>query len=266
LSKIDILGVRIDDVAMNEAIARVEVMLADDKKHQIVTPNPEFAMLAQKDEAFRQILNEADLAIPDGIGILAAAKYLAMGATSVPILRELQKIAQGFWVGFSLLFKGIGGARERVTGTDLMLKLCERAAQKGWRVFLLGGDVDVAQAAAKCLLAQFPSLRIAGTSSADPSSDFRLPTSDFLFVAYGAPKQEKWIAKNLTKIPVKVAMGVGGAFDFITGKQKRAPTFVQKLGLEWLWRLSRQPRRLPRIFTAFPKFPLAVAWRRLRMV
>lgn len=254
MPKIDILGVKIDNVTMDEAVARVEGMLTDGRKHQIVTPNPEFVMLAQKDKEFRRILNEADLAIPDGIGLVWA-----------------------------------GRLRERVTGTDLMIKICERAAKKGWTVFLLGGEQGVGVEAAKILRRNFHGLKIVGVSEADPEEDsfaaagktLNLPAgeagvsadltlrvkeavvSDFLFVAYGAPIQEKWIAKNLSKIPVKVAMGVGGAFDFIVGKQKRAPVFVRKLGLEWFWRLVKQPWRARRQLALF-KFVALVFWQKLK--
>jgi len=227
MEKVDILGVKISKVDYGSAISIIEGFLTDGKKHYVVTPNPEFVVLAQKDEGFRQILNSADLAVPDGVGLLVGT---------------------------------------RVTGTDLMLKLCELAARKSHSVFLLGGRDGVAEEAAKRLKAQFANLNIVGTYEGDPTTNFQLPTSntDFLFVAYGAPKQEKWIAKNLPKIPVKVAMGVGGAFDFISGRKKRAPQTLRRMGLEWLWRLVQEPKRLPRILNATIKFPLLVFLHKLK--
>ena len=225
MQHIEILGVKISKVNYESATKVVEGFLADGKKHYVVTPNPEFLVLAQTDREFRQILNQADLAIPDGVGLLTGT---------------------------------------RVTGTDLMIKLCRLAAEKGYSVFLLGGRGGVAEEAAKRLKKRFAKLNIVGTSEADPasvpSSIFHLPSSsvDLLFVAYGAPKQEKWIARNLPQIPVKVAMGVGGAFDFIAGKRKRAPKIFRRLGLEWLWRAVQEPRRYPRILNATIKFPLLV--------
>ncbi len=218
MQHIDVLGVKISKVNYESATKMVEGFLADGKKHYIVTPNPEFIVLAQTDLEFRQILNQADLALPDGVGLRAGT---------------------------------------RVTGTDLMIKLCGLAAKKGYSVFLLGGRNGVAEEAAKRLKKRFAKLNIVGTSEADPAS---VPSSsvDLLFVAYGAPKQEKWIAKHLPQIPVKVAMGVGGAFDFIAGKKKRAPKIFRRLGLEWFWRLIQEPRRLPRILKATIKFPLLV--------
>lgn len=217
VKRIDILGVKISKVSYISAIEIVEGFLVDGEKHYIVTPNPEFVVLAQSDREFREILNRADLAIPDGVG-------LRMGT--------------------------------RVTGTDLMIRLCELASQRGYSVFLLGGEGGVAEEAAKRLKKQFANLNIVGTYEGDFPEGIK--TADFLFVAYGAPKQEKWIAQNLSKIPVRVAMGVGGAFDFIAGKKKRAPLVLRRLGFEWLWRLIQEPQRLPRILNATIKFPFLV--------
>jgi len=228
---VDVLGVKISRVTYGSAIELIEHFLVDGKKHYIVTPNPEFIVLAQKDLEFREILNRADLAIPDGVGLCVGT---------------------------------------RVTGVDLMFRICELAAKKGYSVFLLGGRGGVAERAAERLKKQFATLTIIGTcegdSSSVPPSILHLPPSsvDFLFVAYGAPKQERWIAKNLDKIPVKVAMGVGGAFDFIAGKKRRAPLALRRLGLEWFWRLLQEPQRLPRIFNATIKFPFLVLLDKLR--
>ena len=223
---VDILGVKISKVNYKSATKVVEGFLTDGKKHYIVTPNPEFIVLAQTDQEFRRILNQADLAIPDGVG-------LRMETT--------------------------------VTGTDFMIRLCRLAAEKGYSVFLLGGQDGVAEEAAKRLKERFANLNVIGTYEGDPSRNFQFSifnfqfsSIDLLFVAYGAPKQEKWIARNLPKIPVRVAMGVGGAFDFIAGKKKRAPKILRRLGLEWFWRLVQEPQRLPRIFNATVKFPLLI--------
>lgn len=282
--KVNILGVKIDNVTMDEAVARVEAMLADGRKHQIVTPNPEFVMLAQKDEEFKQILNQADLAVPDGIGLLAAAKYLNLNATRVPILRELQKLAQGVWIGFCVLFarKRLDVIREQVTGVDLVWELASLAERKGYSFYLLGGAPGVVQKAKDILTSFFvPKLKIVGAEEGrslslnlkeERSIDQQIITRinkvepDILLVAFGAPKQEKWIAQYLSQLKVKVAIGVGGTFDYLIRKPPRAPTFFQKKGIEWLWRLFMQPRRLTRILIAFPKFPLAVAWYRLKMI
>lgn len=210
--KIDILGIKVDRVNLPQALKRVEDFLGDEKKHFIVTPNPEIVVLAQKDYQFRQILNKADLAIPDGTGLIWASKILG---SSLP---------------------------ERVTGVDLMEKTCQLAEKKGFTVGLLGGKGDTAEKTARVLETKFPKLRL----RVFKENDRIVLKTDILFVAFGAPKQEKWITKNLVKTPVKVAMGVGGAFELIAGKQKRAPKFIQNSGFEWLWRLITQPWRIKR--------------------
>lgn len=228
--KVDILGVKIDNVTMQEALNRVERMVEGGGKHQVVTPNPEHLVMAQKDEEFRQVLNSADLAIPDGIGLVWASRLNA----KCQMLNVKKK-------------KKEQALRERVTGTDLMVSLCEKAAAKGWTVFFLGGEEGVAKQAARRLQNQFPGLKVSGTSSADPEhltlNTQQLPSTDILFVAYGAPTQEKWIAKYLDSLPIKVVVGIGGAFDFVVGRQKRAPRIFRRIGLEWFWRLITQPWR-----------------------
>lgn len=209
--KVDILGVKVDNVTYEGALERIEQFLKDGRKHYIVTPNPEIVVLAQKNHELQEILNSADLAIPDGIGLIWAAK----------ILGEHLK--------------------ERVTGVDLMLKLCELAVKKRWKIGILGGRGDTIFRTAKVLSCKFPKLNLRVFQN--NKIDERL---NVLFVAFGAPKQEKWIFSNLPKIPVRVAMGVGGAFEMITGIQKRAPKFIQNLGFEWLWRLILQPWRIKR--------------------
>lgn len=240
-----ILDVRIDSLTIEEALQRIEGFLKDNQPHYIVTPNPEFLVRAQEDEEFKEILNQADLAVPDGVGLILAARFLG----------------QPF--------------KQRITGTDLMEKICQRAVQKKWRVFLFGGEKGAAEKAADNLKNKYPGLEIqpkdALIGTVPPSlgtvPKFRgtVPTnaslgrSSILFVALGAPKQEKWIVDNLEKMPwVKVAMGVGGAFDFISGRVQRAPLFLQRLGLEWFWRLFCQPWRSRRIFNAVIKFPYLV--------
>lgn len=201
-----ILGVKIDDVNMDQALEIVHQWLQKSEKRYIVTPNPEFIMAAQKDLEFRKILNDADLSIPDGAGLKLSGKV-----------------------------------KNTVSGVDLMEKLVERSADWGATVGLLGGRDGVAEKTAECLLQKYPKIKIVFANDEKASGK-----CDFLFVAFGAPKQEKWIAENLPKLPVKVAMGVGGAFDYISGKTPRAPKWLRSLGLEWLFRLMIQPWRIKR--------------------
>ncbi len=211
--KVDILGIKVDKVNLQQALKKVEEFLADSKKHYIVTPNPEMIVLAQKDGPFGKILNKADLAIPDGIGLIWASKVLSSAAIS-----------------------------QRVTGIDLMEKICQMAEKKRLTVGLIGGKGETAKKVVEVLQNKYPKLRL----RVFKENDRIVSDVDILFVAYGAPKQEKWIVKNLPEIGVKVTMGVGGAFEMIAGIQKRAPKWLREAGFEWFWRLIWQPWRIKR--------------------
>ncbi|MDE0630563.1 MAG: WecB/TagA/CpsF family glycosyltransferase [Caldilineaceae bacterium] len=212
---------------------------------QVCTVNPEFIMTARRQPAFAQALAAADLCTPDGVGVLWAAR--------------------------------LAGVRlaERVTGSDGIHLICERAAARGWRVFFLGGAPGIAERAAVELARLYPGLRVAGTYAGSPAdTDWpqirrRLTAAhpDLLFVAYGHPRQDTWIHQHREELPVAVALGVGGAFDFVAGTAPRAPLWLRRLGLEWLYRLIRQPWRWRRM-AALPLFALLVllAWARRRPV
>jgi len=216
-----LLGVRVDDVTSEEALAIIEGFIQEGTPHQVVTVNPEFVMAARRDKEFRRVLNAAHLALPDGIGLVWASRLLG---------RPL---------------------RERVAGSDLVPKIAALAAERGYRLFLLGAAEGVADEAARRLREQNPGLVVAGTYAGSPAVEeedeivalVREARPHVLFVAYGAPQQDKWIARNLERLGVPVCMGVGGALDFIAGVVKRAPLWVQRLGLEWLHRLLHQPWR-----------------------
>ncbi len=265
MERINILGVKVSRVTYEYAIKIIEGFLTDEGKHQIVTPNPEFVVLAQKDLEFRTILNRADLTVPDGVGLRVAAKFLSLPTFNFTIVKFFQLLFQGLLVGAAAVFKPsfLDVLPHTVTGTDLMLGLCDLASKKGYSVFLLGGRGGAAEAAAKRLKVRFANLNIIGTYEGGSWEEFEGKTADFLFVAYGAPKQEKWIARNLPKISVKVAMGVGAGIDFTAGRKKRAPGILRRLGFEWLWRLVQEPFRLRRILNATVKFPLLVFWQKL---
>ncbi len=201
----------------------------------ICTINPEFIMIAQSDVNFFNILSRADLCVPDGVGLLWAARHLGQ---PLP---------------------------ERVTGSDGVPRIAERVAQKGWRLFFLGAAPGVADKAAQALRARYPGLQVVGTYSGSPAPEeedaivglVNAACADILFVAYGAPEQDKWIARNLPRLRVNMAMGVGGTFDFIAGVLARAPLWMQRLGLEWLFRLYLQPWRIGRMMR-LPRFVVAV--------
>jgi len=221
--KISIVGIKIDALKFNDVINRVEEYMRDGKKHIIVTPNPEMIVMAYKDREFFNILNNADLAISDGIGLR---------------------------LGAFLLGKNIP---ERVTGTDLVDKIAAISHKKNIRIYLLGAAEGVAAKAAEELLNKYGAL-IAGSYSGSYSvadeheiiSRINKTKADVLFVAFGAVNQEKWIHRNMDKLHIKLAIGIGGALDYVSKKKSRAPLWVQKIGLEWFYRLICEPQRFRR--------------------
>lgn len=208
---------------------------------QVCTVNPEFIIEARRRPVFRRTLAAADLCTPDGVGVLWAARRAGVRLD------------------------------ERVTGSDAIYRLSERAAVQGWRVFFLGAAAGVAERAAAALTRLYPGLQVAGTFAGSPAEGdwaqirqrLAAARADLLFVAYGHPRQDIWIHQHRDELPVAVAMGVGGAFDFVAGVTPRAPLWMQRLGLEWLFRLVRQPWRWRRMAT-LPLFALLVLLERAR--
>lgn len=259
-----LLGVGITNTSQKNILEFIlENLKTGSKKYYIVTPNPEILVFASKNKEFKNILNNARLALPDGTGVIWAGKILGKN------------------------FK------ERVTGTDLVKNLCKIVSKQPITVGFLGGGPKIAEKTAECLSMEYPGLKVVFVASewsiissaevanknflgqqADATQSVHQlkPRSaasenfvgsphqriredrfleqrkpiDILFVAFGFPKQEIWMSENLPKLPVKVMVGVGGAFDYISGKVPRAPLWVQKAGFEWLYRLIRQPWRLKR--------------------
>jgi len=228
-----ILNIKIDNVSFSEVIAKISAYLLVDCFHMIATVNPEFIVTAQKDEKFKDILNKCDLNVPDGVGLQFAAKLAG------------EKIG------------------ERITGVDLTWEICKIAAEKGYSVYFLGAAEGVAEKAAHRIKLLNPGLNIAGTYAGSPNEEgivlkINETSADILLVAFGAPKQEKFIADNKESLKVKLAMGVGGTFDYIAGIEPYAPLWLRKIGLEWLYRLFTQPKRWKRILNATVVFPWLV--------
>lgn len=231
--RVFILGVPIDPLTREQVVDRLRAYLAGDVQRHVMTPNSEMLVEAHRNPAFRALLNRADLTMADGMGLLWVARMLGM---RLP---------------------------ERVTGVDTVTDLCARLTED-CPVFLLGAGEGVAERAAAALVRRNPRLRIAGTFAGSPrpgdAAAIVRRINDvhprLLLVAYGAPRQDEWIDRHLADCPsVRVAMGVGGTFDFLAGVQARAPAALRRLGLEWAWRLVREPKRLPRILRATVVFP-----------
>ncbi len=267
---------KIDRVTSKETLEKIEEFSKSQKSHYVVTPNAEMVMIAQVDEEFKQVLNNANLSIPDGIGILWAAKYLSIGTISWPAVKHVQAIWQMIYTGVSLIFwpkycRSV--LPERVSGTDIFPKIARNCAGDECAIYLLGAGPGIAEKASEKLKQKYPYLKVCGTFSGSPYKKdeeniinrIRRTKPSVLFVAFGPPNQEKWIFRNLIRLGVPVSIGIGGALDFITGsksikakgvsiKARRAPRIFQKLGLEWFWRGITQPWRAKRIFISVPKF------------
>jgi N-acetylglucosaminyldiphosphoundecaprenol N-acetyl-beta-D-mannosaminyltransferase len=236
--RIRILGLPVSAITYAEWLDLIDRWVASGTAHHVCTINPEMIMIAQRDVNFRNILSRCDLTVPDGIGLLWAARHMGK---PLP---------------------------ERVTGSDGVPLIASEAAKRGWRIYLLGAAPGVADKAAEVLRARHPALQIVGTYSGSPApaeedalvERINAANPDILFVAYGAPEQDKWIARNLPRLRVKMAMGVGGSLDFVAGVIPRAPMSFQRFGLEWLYRLYLQPWRIKRMMR-LPLFVLNVLLR-----
>lgn len=242
----NILGVSVDKIDLDEAVDLVKGWLLKGGKHYIVTTNIEFIMAARKDATYQRILNKADLSISDSSRLDWAYK----------ILREknfFKKIALWpFFLAPDLLKRKI----PTTPGIDLMENLCKLADDQVFRVGFLGGGEGVADKTAECLQKEYPRLKISfaksgGRVNQEGEMDDRLalPSCDLLFVAFGQIKQEKWIVRNIDRVDARVFMGVGGAFDYLSGRVPRAPKALRSLGLEWLFRGFIQPWRIKRFFS-----------------
>ncbi len=238
-----ILGISISLVKKSEALQIAKDFLHSQKPHYIFTPNPEMVVDASHDANFKQALNQGDLNLCDGFGLSLFAKT------------------------------------PRLTGTDFMMDLCALAEQENKSMYLLGSsNQEVLVKTSEFLLQKFPKLKIVGTNPGykiellpeekgtrldfnpherdEVVHDIIMHAPDILLVAFGHNKQEQWIVENAPNLPsVTIAIGVGGAFDFFSGKTKRAPKILQKIGLEWLWRLILEPKRIKRIIKAVVVFP-----------
>ena len=226
MQRINICGIKIDNVSLDEAVRAISAIVQSRKPSYIVTPNVDHIVKLQKDPEFRDIYSNAALVLPDGMPLLWAAKFLG-----------------------TLL-------KEKISGSDLFPRLCEAAAEKGYKVFFLGGREGAAARSAEVLKAEYQKLNVAGTycppfgfEQNEAENDkivqmIKTASPDVLFVGLGAPKQEKWIYKYKDRYQAPLSIGIGASFEFMAGMVRRAPIWMQKSGLEWFWRLMMEPTRL----------------------
>lgn len=238
---ITILGVNIDNISLDEAGERTKELIENSNKtcRIVVAPNTEFIMAAQKDKEFFDILKQADLATPDSVGVMIGGK--------------LQKKP----------FK------QRIPGQAYFRKVIEVGEKEGWTFYFLGGESGIAEKAKENVLKDFPNCKIVGCHEGFFKEDTEEQVikeinnlaPNVLFVAMGAPAQEKWIYNNRNNLNVDIATGQGGTFDYEAGKIKRAPIFFQKLGIEWLWRLFKEPKRIVRMMV-LPLYLLKILFKK----
>jgi N-acetylglucosaminyldiphosphoundecaprenol N-acetyl-beta-D-mannosaminyltransferase len=227
--RIDVLGVAFDDLGMEEAVQKARALIKERRAAFAVTPNPEIVMLCRENEAARRAVAAADMVLADGVGVVCAAKLLGK-----PLRRKLP-------------------------GIDFASRLMESLAPEGGSVFLLGARPGVAELAAASLREKYPGLVIAGTHDGYFTDDRPVVESvnqaepDLLLVCLGAPKQELWMHRHAGNLRAGLMIGLGGSLDVFAGVVKRAPPAWRKLGLEWLYRLCREPRRIGRMLK-LPRF------------
>jgi len=225
MDKVNILGVSIDVINVEDACERARMFAVGDRFRYIFTPNPEIIMLAQDDEEFKRTLNSADMIVPDGIGVVIASSFYS------------QKLP------------------ERVPGFDIMADLLAWGASRGWKFYFLGGKPGVVERAKANVEKVYPNINVVGIHNGyfdeqkeeEIIAHINLCSPNIILVGMGAPLQEKWIFKNRKKVNARLAIGVGGALDILAGKAKRAPELFTRFGLEWLYRLLKEPSRLKRM-------------------
>ncbi|MDD4438758.1 MAG: WecB/TagA/CpsF family glycosyltransferase [Tissierellia bacterium] len=243
MDRLSIMGVRINNISMNEVLKLAEQKIENDEKYVIYTPNTEIIMMCQKDEEFLNLMNNSDINVPDGVGLIYAGKI-----KKLPL-------------------------KEKVAGYDLSINLLKMADEKGLKLYVVGGRPGVAEAAMKNVQNKYPGIKIVGAQHGyfkgahlgefghdeelSLIEDINKQKPHILFVGFGAKKQEQWIEYNKGKINANVIIGNGGTLDGLAGFVKRAPDIFINLGLEWLYRLIKEPRRITRQIV-LPVFMLKV--------
>lgn len=234
-NRVAVLNVMVDVVTMQDAVRNVEEFIVQKNPHMVVTPNAEMIMMANEDKHLAQIINNADLVVPDGAGVVWAARYTG---NVMP---------------------------ERVAGYDLVQNLLLKGAAQKYRIYMLGGAPGVAQQAKQAAEQRYPGVQIVGihhgfftkSDEREIIAHIKACRPDILLVALGVPRQEKWLSEYMNQLEVPVAIGVGGTFDVMAGNVQRAPLWMQNASLEWLYRLISEPKRAIRML-ALPRFVMRV--------
>lgn len=240
IETVSILGIPVAKMTMAEVLDWIRIMVEQGKSRHVVTANAEIIHKAKREQEFSRLINNADLITADGSGVIWASKVLG---NPLP---------------------------ERVTGIDLVHQLFSQAEAKGWRLYLLGAAPEVVEKAVLNTLSKHPLLQVAGyhhgyysqEETAEVVENIAKSKPDILLVGMGAPRQEKFIQEYLSQMKATIAIGVGGSFDVLAGKASRAPKWMQKAGLEWLYRLSKEPKRFWRM-TDLPRFVIKILGQKL---
>jgi len=233
----DIMGVCFDNYTIEQTVEKAIEALKQDKTFFIVTPNPEIVNIAMEDVEYRNILNSADVVTPDGIGIVYASKIIG------------------------------GDIKKRAAGFDIVKGILAEIDKLGGSVYLFGGKPGVADLAAERISSEYKGIKICGARNgyfdddAEIIEDIKNKAPDFLIVCLGAPKQERWIKKNIDNLNAGIVIGAGGSIDVLSGQTKRAPSIFIKLNSEWLYRLLKEPKRIGRM-AKIPVFLLKVLFKR----
>lgn len=277
-----IMGIKVNSTSLTEVLTRVKDFISHstesdsrNTKFYIVTPNPELILASIKDNKLKKILNNADISIPDGIGLIQAVKYNNLWCPNVFFVKQLISFFQGIRVGLSTFIDRKWLTREfkPIKGRELFLDLINLSVKNNWRIFLLGGLDNEAEISSKKLRVKYDKLQIEYDKGPKLNIKAKPITQEdveiekkvinkinkfapqLLFVAFGNPRQEIWIYEHLSKLKIGGAMCVGGTFRYIAGTSKLPPKWMAGIGLEWLWRLITEPKRIGRVFKAVVFFP-----------
>lgn len=264
---VEVLSVKVDCLTLPEALQEVVNLVRGRGNYYIVTPNPEMVMHAQSHPWFKEVLNNSSLSLADGVGLQWAGKYLSLPLTKIPVLRQIQEFFQAIFTLSAVVLapKALNIIPERLTGADMVWEIAKLASERDYRIFLLGAGPGVALKAARVMQTLYPKLNVVEVMVGPPYEPqeevirrIQQTNPQFIFLAFPAEEQMRWMRDELPKLQDVIAIGIGGALDFIAGgtainagkdksPARRAPEWMRNRGLEWLWRYLTQPWRKDRI-------------------